>query len=442
MSRLFGRTTISDGGQTPHSAAHKERAALYARLWDYYRGRHHKPLTVKQGQADDNVLLNYSRRVVDKGLAFLFGPEVTFEVDASDGRTPEEEYLDQCWGTSEQKRRRLLDLGTNGGVTGTPFARLYLPVQAGDLPRIAPIDPSLMDVITSDDDIDDIRAYHMLWRSGDLWKRHRIDVQANGTWLITEEQSTKANTWQITAETPWPYQFAPVFMCQNLPHPNDVWGISDLEEADINDAINWTASNINRILRFHAHPKTIGTGFAAEKLKNTSVDQFWAIDDPAAKVYNLEMQSDLASAYQMLGALKETYAKVTGVPDLDPDKVNVGALSGFALRILYGDLLEKTNVKRVTYGAMLSDINAALLEIGGFGQGQRVNTVWGEPLPSSTEEEIKALAEDRKQGGSLQTYLERRGYDAEREMARIAAENAQRSTLGEELLRTFETMPL
>jgi hypothetical protein len=116
--------------------------------------------------------------------------------------------------------------------------------------------------------------------------------------------------------------------------------MSDLEEADINDAINFTASNIQRILKFHSHPKTIGTGFSAEQLQNTAVDEMWAIPDPAAKVFNLEMQSDLASAFNYLNLLKGAYAKVTGVPDLDPAVVNVGALSGFALRILYGDLLE------------------------------------------------------------------------------------------------------
>lgn len=440
MAAGFGKTSVSDGVHSPRTAAHQERCKLFARYWDYYMGRHRKPLVVKQGQADDNVILNYARRVIDKGLAFLFGGDVSFEIDGSEERGAPEQWLDAVWGTEEQKRRTLLDIGINGGVTGTPFVRLYAAAAPGARPRIAAIDPSLMDVVTNPDDMDDVRAYHMLWRAGETWRRHRIDLLESGTWYITEEEQTKAGVWRITAETPWPYTFAPVLMCQNLPHPNEVWGISDLTEADINDAINWVASNINRILRFHAHPKTIGTGFAADKLKNTAIDQFWSVEDSAAKVYNLEMQSDLGSAYQMLMALKEAFAKVTGVPDLDPDKVNVGALSGFALRILYGDLLEKTNVKRVTYGALLSDINAALLEMGGFGQGVRVNTVWAEPLPSSVQEEIQALAEDRKNGLSLETYLERRGYDAEREMERIAGENKGPSM--EEMLRGFEQAPL
>jgi hypothetical protein len=437
----YGNTSMVDA-LSPHSKAHRERATLMARLWNYYRGRHAKPLVVKPGQADDNVTLNFSRRVVDKGLAFLFGPGVEFEMDGSDAQTPAEEHLGQVWGTSEQRRRTLLDLGLNGAIAGTAFLRIYPAAQPDALPRLAVIDSALMDVVANVDDLDDVRAYMMLWRAGALWKRHRVDLQENGQWLISEEEMERSNQWRLVNETAWEWTFPPVFMCQNLPHPNDVWGISDLEEADINDAINWTASNINRILRFHAHPKTIGLGFRPDKLQNTAIDQFWSVDEKDAKVFNLEMQSDLASAYQMLQALKETYAKVSGVPSLDPDKINVGQLSGFALRILYGDLLEKTNVKRVTYGALLADVNAALLALGGYGEGLRVNCVWGDPLPVSTAEEVQGLTADRANGLSLETYLERRGYDAERELARIAEEKQGNATLGEALLRSFETAPL
>ena len=229
-----------------------------------------------------------------------------------------------------------------------------------------------------------------------------------------------------------------MFWCQNRTNPIDTWGISDLEEADINDAINFTASNINRILRYHAHPRTIGTGFTAASLQNTAVDQFWTIPASDARVTNLEMQSDLASAYNFWSGLREAYAKISGVPDLDPAQVNVGALSGFALRILYGDLLELTNVKRNTYGEMLSGINSAMLELGGFGAGLDVHNDWADPLPVDNAAAVQLLALDRQNGVSLETYLEERGYDADRELERIANERAQDATLGEALLGQFE----
>jgi hypothetical protein len=428
----------SSQGFSPLSDAHRRRQELFGLYWDYYRGKHRRPLKVRPDQANDNVIVNYSRRVVDKSVAFLFGEQAAprFEV----GDEAAEAYLRAAWGgTAEQQAMLLQEIGINGGVCGTAFVRLYEPQQRGDLPRIVALNSSLMEVMTAADDIDEVVSYRIVWKSGEDWKRHRIDSQQNGQWLISEEVSERGSgNWRLVNEVPWPYTWAPVFWCQNRPNPIDVWGISDLEEADINDAINFTASNISRILRYHAHPRTIGTGFSAPELQNTSVDQFWSIPKADAKVFNLEMQSDLVSAYQFWAGLREAYSKITGVPDLDPEKVNVGQLSGFALRILYGDLLELTGVKRNTYGDMLSGINAGLLELGGRGQGVPVRNVWGDPLPTNQEVIWQALAGDRQQGLSLETYLEQRGYDPERELERIQEEQASRTTLGEELLRSFE----
>lgn len=423
-------------GFSPLTDEHRQRAQLFGAYWDYYRGKHRRPLKIKDGQADDNVIVNYCRRVVDKSTAFLFGHAPTFEVDGENSNA--DDYLELCWGTDEQKAMTLQEIAVNGGVCGTSFVRLYPAETPSDLPRITVLNPALMDMVTNPDDIDDVVSYRIVWKSDETWKRHRIDLQDNGTWVITEEIARTGQVWTPVQETLHPYTWSPVFWCQNRVNPVGVWGISDLEEADINDAINFTASNINRILRYHAHPRTIGTGFTGANLQSTSVDQFWTIPAADAKVQNLEMQSDLASAYSFWSGLREAFAKITGVPDLDPEKVNVGALSGFALRILYGDLIELTNVKRNTYGEMLAGINAALLELAGMGQGVDVRIKWEDTLPVDDAAQVQLLALDRAQGLSLETYLEQRGYDAERELQRIEDERASNATLGEALLGAFE----
>lgn len=426
---------------SPLSDEHKRRQELFGLFWDYYRGKHRRPLKVRADGANDNVIVNYSRRVVDKSVAFLFGSQAApkFEIEDKENKAAED-YLRAAWGGTDEERAMLLqEIGLNGGVTGTAFVRLYAPERPGDLPRIVALNSSLMEVITHQDDIDLVVSYRIVWRSGEDWRRHRIDLQESGQWVITEEISEKGSgNWRPVLETLWPFTWSPVFWCQNRPNPIGVWGISDLEEADINDAINFTASNISRILRYHAHPRTIGTGFSAPELQNTAVDQFWSIPKSEAKVFNLEMQSDLVSAYQFWSGLREAYSKITGVPDLDPDRVNVGQLSGFALRILYGDLLELTNVKRNTYGEMLSAVNGAIAEMGGFGEGVMVRNRWGDPLPVDEAARVQGLSLDRQQGLSLETYLEQRGYDPQREQARIQEEQASRTSLGEELLRSFE----
>ena len=432
MSSQRGMTS----GFSPLTDAHRERAQLFGMYWDYYRGKHRRPLKIKDGQANDNVIVNYSRRIVDKSTAFLMGSPPRFEVDGEN--TAADDYLSLVWGTDAQKGMLLQEMSINGGVCGTSFVRLYPADRPGDLPRIAVLNPSLIEMVTNPDDIDEVVSYQIIWKSGEAWKRHRIDSQENGTWIITEEIAKQGTVWTLVQETLHPYTWSPVFWCQNRVNPVDVWGISDLEEADINDAINFTASNINRILRYHAHPRTIGTGFTAATLQNTAVDQFWTIPASDSKVQNLEMQSDLASAYNFWSGLREAYSKISGVPDLDPAKVNVGAMSGFALRILYSDLIELTNVKRNTYGEMLAGINAAVLEMAGFGANVDVRNEWMDPLPVDQAAQVQLLALDRQQGLSLETYLEQREYDVDRELERIQDEKASNATLGEALLGAFE----
>lgn len=439
--QLTGKSSTNTG-YSPFTAAHRERRALYDAYWSYYRGKHRRSLRVEPGAPDDNVVLNLSKRIVNKGIQFLFGKAVDFEIDADNpDRTPEEQYLDLAWGTDAQKHTLLQSLALNGAVCGQAVVRLYAPPLPGDLPRIVNLDPAMLDVVTLDDDVEQVSSYRLIWRSGEVWRRHRIDLQANDTWIVNvEEQRPGRSDWQLTGEELWPYPFAPVVTCQNLPLPNVFWGMSDLEDADLNDSINFVASNINRILRFHSHPKTVGTGFNAQMLQNTAVDAFWTVPDPQAKVYNLEMQSDLASAYNYLAMLRTLYAKVTGVPELDPAQVNVGALSGFALRILYGDLLEATQTKRNTYGHLLAEVNARLLALGNVAAygTLTVNNVWADPLPDSGLEQAQTLEIDRRNGLSQETYLTRRGYDPEIEEERKAAEQEAQGNVGAALMAQFE----
>lgn len=378
-------TLKSNGVLSPLSKEQRQRQKLYAAYWSYYKGNHRKPIKVRQGQADDNVIENWSKKIVNHGVNFLFGKGVKFQTDDNPERNEIETYLDEFWQDDAARgfypSLFLIALAQNGGVTGTPVLRLYPPRESDKFPIIRAIDPSIIDVVTDPDDTDNVIAYHLTWKSGEKWKRHRIEKDENGlTWTIYEEEHNQRD-WTVTDTIVWEYDFSPVMHTQNLVVANEVYGSSDLEDADLNDAINFVASNNNRITRFHAHPKTIGTGFSSKELAQTAVDQFWTVPAPDAKVFNLEMQSDLASSMQHLRNLEEAYHQVSDVPRLDPQAINLGALSGFALRILYGPLLSKTETKRMTYGSLLQRLNRAILILGGFQDPPTVRNVWPYPLP-------------------------------------------------------------
>src|SRR5215213_4002060 len=76
----FGQTDMYAGVD----AEHKERVARYKLLWHYYCGEHKKHLkqrmTPTGAGPDDNVTVNLSRRVVNKGATFLFGEPIEWDL--------------------------------------------------------------------------------------------------------------------------------------------------------------------------------------------------------------------------------------------------------------------------------------------------------------------------------------------------------------------------
>ena len=384
-----------------YSEEHRKRRELFDKYWNYYRGFHKKHLKIREGSPDDNVVVNLSRKVVDTGATFLFGKSVTFSTDGDEGtETPEEVYLRQVFAPDPINNFHyddfLNELAIYGGITGTAFARLY---NTGDMftdkPSVVAINPAMVDVVTDPDNVRDVIEYLIIWKGGDDWKRDRITRVDNGTWEIAREIKTGAGSrWVLDGDVlSWPYQWPTMFHCQNIKNPLSFWGDSDLTDADLNDSINFIASNTNRIIKFHAHPKTVAVGVSKDQIQATAVDSLWAVPNPEARVENLEMQSDLASSMAHLDRLKNDFYQVTGLPDLSPDKVQIGALSGFALSILYAPLLSKTEGKRRRYGSMLQRINAAVLELGNFGEGIVTDIDWPNPLPSDKTERAQLFGE-------------------------------------------------
>jgi len=269
----------------------------------------------------------------------------------------------------------------------------------------------------------------------------RQDVLRTGeeSWLIREfQRAPQQRDWQLSQEIGWPYPFGPVYDWQNLPDYESYYGAPDIGEPELNDAFNLVASNINRILKIHAHPKTIGIGVRPGDLQETAIDAFWTVQNPQAQIKNLEMQSDLGSSMRYLEFLQAAFFSVHSAVDLTSMKDRIGQLTNFGLRTLFKDALDKLQTKRELYGAGLVEISRRALMMLGFDDPQ-VDIQWGDPLPWNDFEEIQSLEKELELGLiSKRTAAELRERDWETEQERIAEEQAQEGNLGERLLRAFE----
>lgn len=439
---LFGGANSLVAASVAEGAAAEEiaRANRIAQRWKAYHGEHERQLKVRPGQNDDNVIVNYCRVIVDKGVSFLFGQEPRFELDETT-TTPAEEWLEACW-SANRKATFLQRLALSGAIGGQAFVKIVPPPAPGSFPRLVILDPATVTPTWETDDIETVTRYRIQYpavdRTGKTVVIRQLIEQDGAVWRITDQVSRADSTqWETTAEATWPHPWPPIVDCQNLTCPHEYWGISDLEDdvLQLNRALNFVLSNLSRIIRYHAHPKTWGRGFSASQL-NIGVDETIVLPSTDAELRNLEMVSDLSSSISVYERLREALHEVARVPEVATGKLDrAGALSGVALRILYQPLLEKTESKRRTYGDLLVEVNRRLLALGGYGEENRTLIHWPELLPVDARAEAETALVQLQLGASADTLLQRLGFDPDLEREK---REAGAKELSDRLLAAFD----
>jgi hypothetical protein len=405
-----------------------KRLAQIGAAWDAYNGVNQE--TLKPSQAEkttrsaDNVVVNFVQLVVDTSVFFLFGEDLQFDLDINTGpseRTPDEAWLDGMW-AHNRKMVLLQKLATNGGVTGHAFVKIKPAAAGQQYPRLINLSPEYVHVLTDPDDIDEVRRYIIQYPAVDpvngdrLVMRQVVERNDGGRWQVRDQESRNDGQFVTVQEGLWPWEWCPIVDCQNLPVANEYYGRSDIEEhvVSLQKSINFVLSNLQRIIKFHGHPKTWGQGFRREDLK-IGVDETIVLPTNAT-LQNLEMLSDLSSSIELYGRLKESLHQITQTPEVAAGKLeSVGNLSGVALRILYGPLLAKTSVKRTLYGPLIQEIHRRTLDMAGRRSDQETQIHWPESLPTDALAERQTALIDRQLGVSNDTLLQQLGYDPEAE---------------------------
>lgn len=461
------RNMLKDIIHAELSQAQRERITVIEKNRRYRRGQH--PATMKQriGKHDDNVTLNLIGLAVSRSVSLLFGKGVEFDMpDNEEGKaSPAQEYIDKAWDLN-RKEILLHKLAMNGAEAGTAYIKIlpnwYEDEKGTRYPRFVVVLPETVTIHTDPDDMEVVTGYTVEYSTVDLsgkevWRKQEIyrdfkttepDEEGNfevteAYWTVEDWEYSEAtgNRWEMIDSTKWPYEFAPMIYTQNLPSSDMVYGEPDIT-ADVrrlNDQINYIAANIGKIIRYHAHPKTLlfGIGKSGLEKVDDSVDQMWTINAPNADAKNLEMQSDLSSSQTYLQTMRNMLMDVTRTVDISslPDKI--GALTNFGLRVLYQDALQKMDTKRKLYGEMLIELNRRCLELASI-NGEGGECVWPEPLPENETEETQALQSDLSMGiVSKQTVARARGYDWDEEQERMADEEANEGDIGTRILNDY-----
>lgn len=412
--------------------------------WNRYDGKFRKwliPKILPNGMSiDDNVTVALSRKVVNKGVYFLFGKGLNWQITKTGQKpkkstpTTEETVLQSIWGNQESQNAFLAELGINGGVTGS--FHIQIVAKEGQPLAFRYLNPIWVFVESEPSNIDVPVAYMLPYMKGTDLYRLRHEKPTNQWIYLTERWAT--NKWVIeNPVTVWPFDWPFIVSGKNLPNPNEFYGCSDLEDSDINDAINLVASNMNRIIRIFANPIVWGYGFGSNAM-NIDSSKVITATDSEAKLQALELARDLNSPQEYLKFLRSIYSEITNVPESDPDRLKIGASSGFALEVLFNDLLLKTGIKRSFYGKALIELNRRLLELSGFGPDNQSALHWPNPLPVDKTSATTSDQFDLASGlVSKRTLSAKRGYDYDQEKEYIAEEAQNTTTLGENIVAAF-----
>lgn len=414
-----------------------QRLTWFKRAWDAYYGVSEKPLPKAEDGQDDNVRLGAARFIVDKGASFLFGGDgqgVQVQVEDENDST----LIDEAWPV-ERRALQLHQLAVNGGVTGHAVVRL---TRTG---RVIVVDPGNFDASWSPDDLEQVLEYRITWTvvdgaAGQAFARRQRIIPDGSGWLTLEERSSSIGSgWEVIGEESWPWPWPPIVHAQNLPAPNEFWGLADLEPQtlDLIASLEAVAGRMNRVIRLLGYPLPYVTGETASRLETLEVaaGRLLAIPNQDAKVGQLDLRAELTGALGLYRELRQALHEQTRIPEVASGKLeNAGSLSGVALKILYGPAVEVTGTKRLTYGPMVRAIAERVLTLTGHGE-RTVGLLWPGVVPEDEQAEQMTLEGDLRMGVvSRQTVAERRGYNWAEEERRIGEE---RGNVGASLLDAF-----
>jgi hypothetical protein len=445
-------------------------------LANYYRGDHRAQLKKRVGQPDDNIVQNFVGLAIDRSVSRLFRGGVKWKLP--EGAEKQQEYLDKLWDLNK-KEILLYQIGLHGSVYGTTYIKI-LPDALLDpftnylYPRLVALDPEIIRVKTNPQDMSIVQEYRIQYsvieklpsgveitvahreiirpsRQDDYIAGSDMPALENDTWQVEEYEQQGSGPWRLTDKREWPYDFPPIIHWKNLPSLKSCYGDSDIDDAiNVQDKSNFVISNTGKIIKYHAHPQTVGTGFQVKDMQplDTAVGTFRAVPNPEAKIYNLEMQSDLAASRSFALDLRQSIFDIAREIDLSTISDKLGTLTNFGLRVLYTDAIDKNDTKRQLYGDALKEVNRRLLVLNGFEmeESNPGEIGWGDALPVDIFQEMTAdklaldmgIVDHETVAGR---YFSRYNVDWETIQANLANEqtatNQNNANVGAQILRNF-----
>lgn len=459
------------------------RAHAITNYWAWRDGNHPAPFKDKvvrdeQGvilgatrkRSEDNIIINDVGQQVDDMTAFVSTPH--FSIPANNDSEPDEALEAALQAILEASEFDELgpDSIESGMVAGHFFLRLVEPdneepMSIENPPAIAMLDPRNVTVFW---DVE--RAgmknsrlwYRITWSVPGMEKRQDIvpsvmvaeqigDVEPGiggdmpvlygdpDTWTIIESERTTGgdaatgagSKWVEKRRAFWPWAFPPIVDGKALRRPHAYYGQSFVGDTGLNNSINFVASNTAKIIRHHAHPKTVVKDAQVEALPGS--DQFIEIHsdgDVPGDVFNLEMMGDLGSSMGFLSFLRSVYYSNRRVVDPMSVREKAGQLTNFGLRTLYRTQIDLAHEIQASAGKVYKRALTLALAMMDYTEAE-VMVSWDDVLPVDRKELVESLQVEVDMGlTSKQTASSDidRDYETEQDRRAKETQDSQQAT--------------
>ena len=190
--------------------------------------------------------------------------------------------------------------------------------------------------------------------------RKKIETWKQKDVAIDESTITKYDETNVEN----PYGIIPVVHIKNKPNSSGYYGKSDATDIlKINKIYNELNQQVKAIIDYHATPTTVVTGASAKSLKK-GLGQIWSGLPAEANVFNLGLDVDLSAVNQFVVTLKTAMHELSDVPENALGRIQpISNTSAAALQITYHPLIQQANMKALTYGEGITNINTLILKI-------------------------------------------------------------------------------
>jgi len=404
----------------------RERQQAYEKNLKFYLGDQPAQLDTPTGEPDDNTIINITRMALDRMVSFLFPAVPTFELDTNTtSETEDERWLRQAW-DANGGLAFLHKLALNAGLSGHAYVRIRRPSsnQPHQFPQLINLNPTQMVTYWQADDMDSVLWHTLRW-TGHRKEEHLLDTiwfPEQQVWQEHEWMRVPGTGWRFVALDDWPFPGGPVVEWQHLINPGDFYGLAE-GDRKLQEKINLVASELARIVRHFAAPKTIATGVAPDDIQETAIGDLWSTENPEAKIANLEMKSDLKASHELLQFFFDSYLNTVRTVILRGEVKDFQRVTNAGVRTVFLDMLSKNNLLRFVHGNGLQQISNRMSAIAGRGATIVPEVMHADPLPTDDTERVNVAALEHSMNiVSRETLSTKRGYHWADELNKMQAE--------------------